>query len=81
MTHPQYAEKILYAVAFSRKVRTPDGQWVWVPAPISYTKAHSQAEARAIIIRGEPTVIDIIACAPALGFWHGEKTDKILSAT
>ncbi len=63
----------LYAIAFNIK---KNGRWC--PHPVEYVHAPDQATARNIAIRSFPKFqIDIIAVAPAIGFFvednHGEK--------
>jgi hypothetical protein len=63
----------LYAIAFNIK---KNGRWC--PHPVEYVHAQDQATARNIAIRSFPNnQIDIIAVAPAIGFFvednHGEK--------
>jgi hypothetical protein len=62
----------LYAIALNVK---RGGQWC--PHPVEYVHASDAATARNIAIRSFKETIDIIAVAPAIGFFvddnHGEK--------
>jgi hypothetical protein len=65
--------KPLYAIAFN--IRGKDGQWH--PHAVEYVHAHDAPTARNIVIRSfKGRQLDIIAAAPAIGFFvednHGE---------
>jgi len=64
----------LYAVAYN--IRTREG---WKPGTIQYVKADDAATAKAAVIRSHKARIDVIACAPAIGYFVEDKQGKVLS--
>lgn len=51
----------------------------WQPHPVEYVHAPDAVTARNIVIRGIKARIDIIAVAPAIGFFVEDNQGKILS--
>lgn len=71
--------KILYAVAFMKRMRSRrTGRLFWKPGFIEYCHAADEVEARLTIVRTSlPSRIEVVAAAPAIGHFvndnHGEK--------
>lgn len=73
--------KILYAVAYNKRVKTKRG-YRWIPVEPIYMHASDPQEVRLCVIQGNPrNLVDIVAIGPAIGHFVEDNHGEVLSAT